>query len=56
MQSVLSMSTASLVVLPTEQLYSLSKRKEARLLLSNNIQGLGKGHGKACEVESDQEI
>lgn len=56
MQSVLSMSTASLVVLPTEQLYSLSKRKEARLLLSNNIQRLGKGHGKACEVESDQEI
>lgn len=56
MQSGLGVSTVSLVVLSTEQLCSLLKRKETRLLLSNNVQRLGKRHGKACEVESDQEV
>lgn len=56
MQSVLGVSTASLAVLSTEQLCSLLKRKETRLLLSNNVQRLGKRHGKACEVESEQEV
>lgn len=59
MQSLLGMSTdkqASLVLLPTEQLYSLPKRKETRLLCKN-VQGLVKRHGKACEVgDSDHKF
>lgn len=47
---------ASLVLLPTEQLYSLPKRKETRLLCKN-VQGLVKRHGKACEVgDSDHKF
>lgn len=59
-QSVLGMSTdnlASLVLLPTEQLYSLPKRKETRLLLCKNVQRLVKRHRKACEGgESGHEL
>lgn len=60
MQSVLGMFTnnlASLVLLPTEQLYSLSKREGTGLLLHKKGQKLDKRHGKACEVgESDHEL